>query len=210
LEWKGIGTVELWESGAHPVDGRVLLPYRNRDGSVHNHRVIAASGRQWWARSGLPLIAFGLERLPAHSVDHRSMELLVCEGETDTMAVRYALAERNERRVFAIGVPGATCWAACDDAQHVRAFPFLYVAGDGDHAGRRFANDVLRDVPWARRLVVPPGEDVRSVVQQGGGDALADLMDEADERAHLFAVWRVARTIDQWIPTYLSGGRRDG
>jgi hypothetical protein len=210
FDWKGIDLVELWQSGVRASTSRVLIPYRNADGSTHNHRVIGIRCGRWWDRRGVPLRPFGLERLPDPVADHRSTELVVCEGESDTMTVRFALAQRDRRRVFALGVPGAACWAACGAAQHVRAFPFVYVAGDGDQAGRRLADDVLRDVPWARRVAIPRGEDVRSVVACGGGDALADLMDQADERAHLFAVWRAARTIDRWVPTYLAGGRRNG
>ena len=63
--------------------------------------------------------------------------------------------------------------------------------------GRRFNAQVLRDVPWARPLDLPEGDDVRSLLQRHGSDALLDLLLAADGVARLDAAFMAAETLDE-------------
>ena len=148
--WKGLGRVTLDEAGVEFESGLVLVPSRRPDGSVHNRHVFAEGGRCWWETPGRELIPFGLERLPSTDVDRAGLRLLVCEGESDALAVREAFALVDVGTTFHVmGLPGSSTWR-----QEWRGFlePFdcVYLLGDGDDAGWRMMNVVLRDVPWAR------------------------------------------------------------
>lgn len=187
--WNGIDPVMLEEAGVvvHG-DGRVTIPYRLPDRTVHRWRLIAANGRRTWSR-GNELIPFGLEALPASEVAHSAV-VFIAEGESDALALRQhaAAIEYADGRVvdaYAVGLPGAAVWRP-GWAEYLTPFPLAYLVGDGDGAGRAMNARVRGDLPHARTLELADGDDARAIVQRPSGrDELAALIDRADRDARL-------------------------
>lgn len=197
--WKGLPISVLHEADI-TVDpgGLVRIPYRLADGSLYACRVVAPSGRRWWEPGdGRPVIPFGLDRLEAFRFRRfrRFRVLLVAEGESDALAVRAALAGYG---VDVLGVPGASTWQS-GWARHSRGYAAVYVGGDGDDAGRQLDVRVCADVPGAMSLRLPAGEDLRSLLQRDGAEAVLELMAAADREQQLASAFRRARTLDELL-----------
>ena len=128
--------------------------------------------------------------------------LFLCEGESDTLAVRDSIATLDDRRVFALGLPGAATWRS-EWASYLKRFATLYVVGDGDEAGHRMAARVITDVPWARPIWMPENKDARNVLQSDPDDFL-DLIAQADTTALRFAALMLASKPDEY--TEMIGG----
>jgi len=180
--WKGLSTAVLNEAGVErDLEGLVWIPYRLPDGALYAHRVVAPSGRRWWKPGdGRPVIPFGLESLTDPPTDRG---LLVAEGESDALALRAAF----EWGYDVLGVPGASTWRR-GWVRYLLPYAVVYVLGDGDDAGRRLAGTVKRDVPRARIVYLPAGEDARSLLQDDDGWwRLERLLEQADSGTHAAA-----------------------
>ena len=95
-----------------------------------------------------------------------SPSIAITEGELDAITAQMC-------GVPAVGVPGAQAW------QPYFREPFLgykdvFVLADGDDAGLQFGNTVAGSLPNAKLIPMPPGEDVSSLVQTKGADALIE------------------------------------
>jgi hypothetical protein len=187
LDWKGIGSIALLDAGVtRDSRGVVHIPYRLEDGATWRERCFAANGRQWWGPPrDAAIIPFGLETIPPGEAA-RGHVLLVAEGESDTLSLRETYAEMFGYPVCVVGIPGAGMWRS-EWAKRTRWFGMVYLLSDGDEAGRRMTNRILRDMPWARPVVLPAGEDARSLIQAGRVDELTSCIYEARETAILFA-----------------------
>jgi len=92
----------------------------------------------------------------------------VAEGELDALvATRAGLPS--------VGCPGASSWKSYyyrlfDD------FEFVYVLGDGDPAGRKWALGLVPNIPGAVSRVMPAGHDVTSFVVEHGEQMLLDFV----------------------------------
>jgi hypothetical protein len=106
--WRGIGSVTLIEAEVTPRGDLVEIPYRDAKGKLYLTRVVTPTGPRWWRPKGRRVILFGLDRLPNHPREDDI--LFLCEGESDTLAVRDSIATLADRRVFALGLPGAATW----------------------------------------------------------------------------------------------------
>lgn len=94
----------------------------------------------------------------------------VCEGELDALVA-------TASGLPSIGVPGANNWKAYyfrlfDDFERV------IVLGDGDTAGRTFANTLAGNMPNAIPRPMPKDEDVSSYVVKYGADAFLEFVGE--------------------------------
>jgi hypothetical protein len=197
--WKGIDFLTLEEAGVTFTEsGLVVVPYRLPDGTEHNRRVFALSGRCWWETPGVSLIPFGLETIPANKTD---WALLLCEGESDTLACREAFAGvsagHHLRGFVVLGMPGAATWQH-DWNRYVEGFDLIYAIGDGDEPGRKLACAIKRSLPWARPVHLPEGADARGLLQVAGGRALDDYLIAADNDAVQMAAFWLAGDVDDF------------
>jgi hypothetical protein len=187
--WKGIDPAILRDAGVTELDGRVRVPYRRTDGTEHNAKLFASSGRSWWEHAGRELIPFGLERL-APRAEARYRALLVAEGESDSLALR----ERFGQGADVLGVPGARTWRR-EWRSCLEGYALVYTLGDGDEAGRELNAKVKLDVPWSRSVWLPEGEDARSMLERDPAE-LDELLTQANENAHLEAALLLAQDVD--------------
>lgn len=83
--------------------------------------------------------------------------------------------------LHAVGVPGANGWKP----HHHRlfnGFDQVRVWGDGDTAGREFAQHVAHAVAGAEVMMVPSSQDINEVFVEGGKDAILEIAEgEADD-----------------------------
>jgi hypothetical protein len=179
--WKGLTRGVLEAAGLTQRAGLVEIPYRSRDGGTHNVRVFASDGQTWWKRKDVALIPFGLETLPPPAVAARSA-LLIGEGESDALALREADLTVAGADCYVLGLPGAQTWRF-EWAEYVTPFALVYCLGDGDEPGQAMNWSVRADVPWARPVRLPGGDDVRGLLQSGNWRVLTACMAEADRLA---------------------------
>ncbi len=186
LAWKGIAEWVLADAGVEQTDdGETIVPYHDEGGRVVYAKCFHFA-RSWYEPGGIDLIPFGVERLPISPwIAERSI-LFIGEGESDALALREYLVG-----AFALGLPGAGTWKP-EWKKYVKPFPRVYLVGDGDESGRRMNTRVWKDVPWARPVRLPENEDVRSILQRGGRDALLPFLREADYDALLAAALRAS------------------
>ncbi|WP_232535106.1 toprim domain-containing protein [Nocardia terpenica] len=90
----------------------------------------------------------------------------VTEGELDAIMAHLC-------GLHVIGVPGAEAWQ-----KHYRepllGYEAVYILGDGDEAGMRFATTIAGQLPNAKITPMPAGVDVNSLVLSEGKQALLD------------------------------------
>jgi DNA primase len=96
----------------------------------------------------------------------RGVRIGITEGEIDAISAEAC-------GIPAVGVPGAQSWQP-----HFRE-PFVgyrevLVFADGDDAGLKFAETVVKSLSNAKAVLMPPGQDVNSVFVQGGRLALEE------------------------------------
>jgi DNA primase len=186
----------LAEAGIELAGGLVRIPYRDVAGQTLFCKVFANSGRSWYDPGGINLVPFGLETLPAASWIAEESTLLVCEGESDALAAReHFQADGGELFWHAIALPGAGVWRR-EWRKWLVPFPVIYLLGDGDEPGRRMNTRIKLDVPWARPVWLPEGEDVRSLLQAQGRDGLLPHLQAAKWVAHQWAAFVLARDLD--------------
>lgn len=94
----------------------------------------------------------------------------ICEGELDAIVASVS-------GMASVGVPGASAfkryWYRLFDD-----FETVYVLGDGDSSGRKFASELSGNIRGARALPMPAGYDVSSYVQEHGAEAFQRLFME--------------------------------
>lgn len=94
----------------------------------------------------------------------------IAEGELDALVATHS-------GLPCVGVPGAHNWKPFyyrlfDDFERV------IVLGDGDTAGRQFANTLAGNMPNAIPRPMPKGEDISSYVVENGADAFLEYVGE--------------------------------
>lgn len=193
LDFKGIGALALRDAGVRRCDRRgrvtptgryVRVPARFPSGEEHRAQLYGPDGRPCGWTPGESLIPFGLDLLP-RGFGAMLSAAAITEGASDMLALREWACEWDGLPLFVIGLPGASTWRR-EWAAIVEPFSRVYCIADADPAGRRMADAVLRDLPRARRVVLPDGADVRGLIQTGRGDELAAAIGQADLDALLF------------------------
>lgn len=88
-------------------------------------------------------------------------KMVVTEGEIDALTA-------SVYGIPAVGVPGGSNWKP-HYREALLGYETVYVVGDGDDAGRKFADHVKKDLPNGRVLIAPDGEDVNSWITNPDG-----------------------------------------
>ena len=200
LDWKRLSALTLFEAGVTQQRGIVRVPYRLPDGREHNAKLFRVRGHgSWWETTGKSLVPFGLERVPLTVAGRAGMVLVVAEGESDALAIREAFAlDRDGASFVVLGLPGSSTWRS-EWVGLTRGWRRVYVAADGDQAGTRMLERIWEDVPRARWVPIPDGEDSRSILQAPGGrDRFGALLDDADLSAVRSAGFRAAPTLAEF------------
>jgi hypothetical protein len=207
--WKGIEGIPVLQEAGVTIDGGgyVRVPYRWPSGDLHVTRVCAPDGRCWWSPAGRSVVPLGLESLCTGPAAH-TRGLFIAEGESDTFALRAAYGGTTPgdpvTGIEVIGLPGARTWCS-SWRSYVEQYPLIYVVGDGDDAGREMNAVIKRDVPWARTVWLPDGADARSILAAGGPRALDTYLRAADEYAHGWASFILARDLATYERLILDG-----
>jgi len=101
--------------------------------------------------------------------------VVITEGELDTISAHYVAG------VNAVGIAGVNHWKP-HHARVLKGFPKIFVLTDnddkenGDNPGQDLAARIIRDIPWARNVLLPRGSDVNDYLLQSGHNALAPLL----------------------------------
>lgn len=96
----------------------------------------------------------------------RSPIVAVTEGEIDAITASIC-------GIPAVGVPGASIWKPYFSELFL-GYREVIVLADGDDAGHQFAERLCEELPNARAVPCPPGEDVNSFVLRHGKNALLE------------------------------------
>ena len=196
--WKGLSLDVLDTAGVELDSGVVTVPYRDTAGHELYRKCFRSDGRSFYRPAGIELVPFGLDTLPPEgSCRPLYGALLLCEGESDALAVRDVLGNRDAPRAveyLALALPGAGIWRD-SWRSFLEPFPLVYVLGDGDEPGRQMNRRVSAAVPWTRPVWLPDGQDVRSLLQ-ADLSALDPFLAQADADARAWAAFALSPDLD--------------
>lgn len=96
----------------------------------------------------------------------RSPTVAITEGEIDAMTAQVC-------GIPTVGVPGAQAWKPYFSEPFL-GYREVLILADGDEAGMQFADGIAESLPNARVIPCPPGQDVNSLVLNGGPAALLE------------------------------------
>lgn len=154
LEWK-------------PYVGRYSIPYVTRTGVVtirFRRAAHAEGGPKYLSLPGDTARLYNVRTLL-----HDGHTLAVVEGEID------AITLEEHAGLPSVGVPGVANWKPVF-ANLVGNYDRILCIGDGDEAGRNFAETLAEDLE-AVPVVMPEGEDVNSYWQHHGPLELRGLLE---------------------------------
>jgi len=157
--------------------GRLVIPHIGPAGNVYDLRFRCIEHADC-KEAGCKSKYMGLPGVQTRTFNTRAIalagdELHVTEGEMDAMSLSMAGFQ-------AIGIPGVNALSRHFDRM-VAGFSKVTVWADGDDAGRGMAEKIARAVPIARILIMRAGQDVNSILVEGGPDALRRLHAGDDE-----------------------------
>jgi DNA primase len=193
VSWKGLLPRTISDADfVYDLKREVLcIPYKKPDGSVFRWRE-RDNSKGWWSK-GEALVPYGLETL-CNGRDAARSCLCVCEGESDTLALREALRgmvdDGWQQWIYVIGCPGANLWSSPAWDKYVQPWDHVVVLGDGDRAGKSFVNRTRELISLAGVSCIgwtmPDNEDVRSIIQTMGADELLREVKRNVELVELF------------------------
>jgi hypothetical protein len=151
------------ESG--PYKGRLSIPYLTPNGVVDiRFRSMLPLGPKYLSRPGA---APHLYNVPALWRD--SKQIAICEGEIDAIVMDLYSG------IPAVGVPGVQLWK--DHFRRVFAdYDRVLIIGDGDDAGREFANRIAGTMDNAVAVKMRDGMDVNDLLLYEGITAVKGLV----------------------------------
>ena len=151
------------ESG--PYKGRLSIPYLTPNGVVDiRFRSMLPLGPKYLSRPGA---AAHLYNVPALWRDAK--QIAICEGEIDAIVMDLYSG------IPAVGVPGVQLWK--DHFRRVFAdYDRVLIIGDGDDAGREFANRIAGTMDNAVAVKMRDGMDVNDLLLYEGITAVKGLV----------------------------------
>jgi DNA primase len=161
----GLGVVRNPIPGHEHLEGRLAIPYLTDFGPVNmNFRCLAShkckdEGHQkYMTWTGLETNLYSVQ-----SLQEAGEWIAVAEGELDALSLNIA-------GVPAVGIAGATKWS--EHWNNVfEDFTRVYVFQDGDEAGKKFGDTLVREV-GALRVALAAGDDVNSTLVKHGSEYL--------------------------------------
>jgi len=166
-----LGFVRTPEPGHDMYAGMLSIPYWTKTGvvAVKFRRLDDGHPKYLWP-NGQESSLFNVR-----AVLSGEPYVAICEGELDTVTAHFVCG------VNAIGVSGANHWRK-HYARVLKGFQEVFVVTDNDpekegrNAGQELANRIVRDIPWARNVLLPVGVDVSDLTRERGRDALPELL----------------------------------
>jgi hypothetical protein len=101
-----------------------------------------------------------------HALTRYSKDMAITEGEIDAVTAELA-------GIPTVGVPGSQMWKPYF-RELFMGYRNVNILADGDEAGMDFAKQVAKTLPNARIIPMPDGEDVNSLVNKQGREALLE------------------------------------
>lgn len=95
-------------------------------------------------------------------------EVAVCEGEIDAITATVC-------GVPSVGVAGVECWKT-HFTLPLLGYRTVFILEDGDSAGAEFGKKLAGQLPNAKRIPMPQGEDVNDLVKNNTKRALLERM----------------------------------
>lgn len=159
-----LGVVAEPIPGHERMVGRLAIPSLGRSDSVYALRFRALDGSEpkYLGLPGVDLRLFNVRGL--HLADD---SIHITEGELDAISL-------GACGLHAVALPGVKSWKP----HHPRlfaGFSRVYIWGDGDTAGRDFAEKLGREIDTSIIVHVPDGMDCNSLLVQEGKDALLSM-----------------------------------
>lgn len=160
----GLGVVTDPLPGHEHLDGRLAIPYLTDAGPVNMSfrciRCEKCKGHGKYMQSkGLKTNLYGVQ-----SIRHADDWMVVCEGELDALIWQ-------QIGVPAIGISGAEKWMP-HWSSVLEDFSRVYVAEDGDEAGRHLWDRISSEISNAIRMRMPDGHDTNSAFLEWGAEYL--------------------------------------
>lgn len=171
------------EGAEQTPDGGLRLPiYHWNTGSIIGHQtrslerkiryVALAEGQHVCMKEAAPLALYP-------GADHPCDSIIVCEGPTDAIEMR-RYTDFDTSLIAgcwsATTIPCQEWWDMC-----LSTYPGAVIIsiGDGDTPGKKFNQLVANMARVAYPVVMPPGEDARSVLQREGVARLLGMINRA-------------------------------
>lgn len=142
----------------HPKRKWSAISIRFRCILEHEHR----GHGKYMTVAGEPARLFNTPTMLKHSPF-----IAITEGELDAVTAQAVCG------VPAVGVPGVETWKPHYPLLF-KGYREVFVFADGDEAGMKFANTLAKQLPNAKVIPCPTGEDVNSLVLSRGKSALLE------------------------------------
>lgn len=165
-----LGVVDSPIVGHERVRGRLAIPYLTHSGVVNfSFRCLKPHlCKLEECPKYLPITGMGRNLYNVNAIHTESPFICVTEGELDAITLTMS-------GIPAVGIPGASNWQK-HWSKCLEDFEEIFVFGDGDKAGRDFANFLSTEVK-ARPVALPQGEDVNDVYRRSGAAGLRALIE---------------------------------
>jgi len=157
----GLGAVVEPVSNHEDFRGWISIPYFTPGGvvSIRFRRLVSDVSPKYMDLPGEPPRLYNTRAL------FRDEDIYVCEGELDAVVAWGA-------GLAAVAVNGSDKWNRVFG--RILAHRDVTVLQDGDDAGRKFANEIYKDLGGCKIVKMPKGEDVTSFVKLYGSEALIE------------------------------------
>lgn len=160
-----LGVVSEPIGGHEAYVGRLAIPGIGPSGNIYSlrFRSIAGETPKYLGLSGEKVRLYNLR-----AVGEAEDEICITEGELDSLIL-------ESIGLNSVGVPGAEAWMR----HHPRIFhqfQKVFIFGDADEAGQRFAAKVNASILSGVRVTLPSGMDVNDLFLAEGAKGIMDLM----------------------------------
>lgn len=157
-------------AGHEKFVGRLSIPYIARSGvvSIRFRALPGNTGSKYLSADNDPPRIYNVADffLPSRII-------AICEGEIDTMTASHLVG------IPAVGVQGVANWKSYF-RRPFKGYDEILILADGDpvdavsgkRPGEELARKIMEDLPDARPVYLPEGDDVNSFVVKHGPDAL--------------------------------------